>query len=212
MSRRKKPPVELLNPPVLNRDSKGWEGKRGPRSYQLPAEPGPVSERDQSVLADHLPETLGGKGMNSSELAAEYGLSPRTVWEILHKPGVRSLEERWRAYMFTRHEEMGEEALAALGHLLKEREPRVVIDFFRRMGVSREPTLTIEAETLTIEVPDEFKSIAETMKSAGDYPHHSLPGRTGADPLPGGQEGDAGADGDSGVNLGGASRAKRKED
>jgi hypothetical protein len=102
------------------------------------------------MAAEHLPKELGGEGLTVPEVAEKHGLSTDAVYKALQNEDVRDAQARWRDWAWKQHRRLGPKAVVALEHLIEQEEPRAVIDYWRRTGISDEPTATVDMEPLAL--------------------------------------------------------------
>lgn len=119
-------------------------------------------ERDLEMLRDRV---YGG--LTNADLSQRYGLSPSHISRRLSREPLKSIAESWTREMFARHMEMGDVALRATLKLLSDADPYTVNQYWKRMGVSREPTVSVEVQELKFEVPP---SVAEVLRLAQENP------------------------------------------
>ncbi|KKL65707.1 hypothetical protein LCGC14_2152330 [marine sediment metagenome] len=101
--------------------------------------------------------------MSHGQLAAKYGMTLAGMKKVRARPEIKELEERWTSSMFAVQRDMGAAALAATMKLIMEGDPGTIKDYWKRMGVSKEPTIEIEVQELKFVVPDAMKPIMETL-------------------------------------------------
>jgi hypothetical protein len=65
--------------------------------------------------------------------------------------------------MFAVQRDMGAAALASTMKLLMEGDPGTIKDYWKRMGVSKEPAIEVEVQELKFVVPDAMKPIMEVL-------------------------------------------------
>ena len=112
--------------------------------------------RDLEMLADRTSGD-GGRGMTYKQLGAKYGMHPESVRKTLAREDVRAVQRLWQEQMYEDHRAMGRDALEATQELIRRREPRTVDSYWRRMGVSVEPSPTVEVEeAIHIDAPPEL--------------------------------------------------------
>ena len=65
--------------------------------------------------------------------------------------------------MFTVQRDMGAAALASTMKLIMEGDAGTIKDYWKRMGVSKEPAVEVEIQELKLTVPDAVKPIMEMI-------------------------------------------------
>ena len=101
--------------------------------------------------------------MSHGDLAEKYNMTLDGMKKVRARPEIKELEERWTSSMFAVQRDMGAAALASTMKLLMEGDPGTIKDYWRRMGVSKEPTVEIEVQELKFVVPDAMKPIMEVV-------------------------------------------------
>ncbi|KKM93682.1 hypothetical protein LCGC14_1205910 [marine sediment metagenome] len=101
--------------------------------------------------------------MSHGQLAEKYGMTLAGMKKVRARPEIKELEERWTSSMFAVQRDMGAAALASTMKLIMEGDPGTIKDYWKRMGVSKEPTIEIEVQELKFQVPDAMKPIMETL-------------------------------------------------
>lgn len=101
--------------------------------------------------------------MSHGDLAKKYGMTISGMKKVRERPEMKELEERWTSSMFALQQDMGAAALASTMKLIMEGDPGTVKDYWKRMGISKEPTVEIEVQELKFVVPDAMKPIMEVL-------------------------------------------------
>ncbi len=101
--------------------------------------------------------------MSHGDLAKKYNMTLDGMKKVRARPEIKELEERWTSSMFAIQRDMGAAALASTMKLLMEGDPGTIKDYWRRMGVTKEPTVEIEVQELKFVVPDAMKPIMELI-------------------------------------------------
>jgi hypothetical protein len=116
-------------------------------------------ERDMAIARSVAPTELGGEGLMQKEAAAKFGLSQQRVQQILHEPDVQEAHKGWLQGMFKKQRATGDKVHAAFEELVEAGDARVVIDYFRRMGVDVGPGVDVNIEKLELTIPPEFANL-----------------------------------------------------
>ena len=101
--------------------------------------------------------------MSHGDLAKKYNMTLDGMKKVRARPEIKELEERWTSSMFAIQRDMGAAALASTMKLLMEGDPGTIKDYWKRMGVSKEPTIEVEVQELKFVVPDAMKPIMEVV-------------------------------------------------
>ena len=101
--------------------------------------------------------------MSHGQLAKKYNMTLAGMKKVRARPEIKELEERWTSSMFAVQRDMGAAALASTMKLIMEGDPGTIKDYWRRMGVTKEPTIEVEVQELKLAVPDAMKPIMETL-------------------------------------------------
>ena len=101
--------------------------------------------------------------MSHGELARKYNMTLDGMKKVRARPEIKELEERWTASMFAVQRDMGAVALASTMKLIMEGDPGTIKDYWKRMGVSKEPVVEVEIQELKFVVPDAVKPIIEMI-------------------------------------------------
>ncbi|KKL26340.1 hypothetical protein LCGC14_2396250 [marine sediment metagenome] len=101
--------------------------------------------------------------MTHGQLAEKYNMTLAGMKKVRARPEIKELEERWTSSMFAVQRDMGAAALASTMKLIMEGDPGTIKDYWRRMGVTKEPTIEVEVQELKLAVPDAMKPIMETL-------------------------------------------------
>lgn len=101
--------------------------------------------------------------MSHGDLAKKYNMTLDGMKKVRARPEIKELEERWTASMFAVQRDMGAVALASTMKLIMEGDPGTIKDYWKRMGVSKEPVAEIEIQELKFVVPDAMRPIMEMI-------------------------------------------------
>ncbi|KKL98426.1 hypothetical protein LCGC14_1670190 [marine sediment metagenome] len=101
--------------------------------------------------------------MSHGALAKKYNMTLDGMKKVRARPEIKELEERWTASMFAVQRDMGAAALASTMKLIMEGDPGTIKDYWKRMGVSKEPVAEVEIQELKFVVPDAMKPIMEMI-------------------------------------------------
>lgn len=111
-------------------------------------------ERDMAIARAVSPVELGGGGMLHKEAAAQFGLSTQRVQQIVNEPDVQEAHKSWLQTMFKKQRSTGDKVHAAFEALVEAGDARVVIDYFRRMGVDVGPGIDVNITKLELKLPE----------------------------------------------------------
>ena len=101
--------------------------------------------------------------MTHGDLAKKYGMTLDGMKKVRARPEIKELEERWTSSMFAVQRDMGAVALASTMKLIMEGDPGTIKDYWKRMGVSKEPVVEVEIQELKFVVPDAMRPIMEMI-------------------------------------------------
>jgi hypothetical protein len=101
--------------------------------------------------------------MTHGQLAEKYNMTLSGMKKVRERPEIKELEERWTASMFAVQRDMGSAALASTMKLIMEGDAGTIKDYWKRMGVTKEPTVEVEIQELKFVVPDAMKPIMEVL-------------------------------------------------
>ena len=101
--------------------------------------------------------------MSHGDLAKKYNMTLDGMKKVRARPEIKELEERWTSSMFAVQRDMGAAALASTMKLIMEGDPGTIKDYWKRMGVSKEPVAEVEIQELKFVVPDSMKPIMELL-------------------------------------------------
>ncbi|KKL86165.1 hypothetical protein LCGC14_1947500 [marine sediment metagenome] len=101
--------------------------------------------------------------MSHGDLAKKYGMTLDGMKKVRARPEIKELEERWTSSMFAVQRDMGAVALASTMKLIMEGDPGTIKDYWKRMGVSKEPVVEVEIQELKFVVPDAMRPIMEMI-------------------------------------------------
>ncbi len=101
--------------------------------------------------------------MSHGDLAEKYNMTLDGMKKVRARPEIKELEERWTSSMFAVQRDMGAAALASTMKLIMEGDPGTIKDYWKRMGVSKEPVAEVEIQELKFVVPDAMKPIMEMI-------------------------------------------------
>ena len=101
--------------------------------------------------------------MSHGDLAKKYNMTLDGMKKVRARPEIKELEERWTSSMFAVQRDMGAAALASTMKLIMEGDPGTIKDYWKRMGVSKEPVAEVEIQELKFVVPDAMKPIMELL-------------------------------------------------
>lgn len=110
-------------------------------------------ERDMAIARAVSPVEVGGGGMLHKEAAAKFGLSTQRVQQIVNEPDVKEAHKSWLQKMFSKQRSTGDRVQAAFEALVEAGDARVVIDYFRRMGVDVGPGIDVNITKLELALP-----------------------------------------------------------
>lgn len=102
--------------------------------------------------------------LSNRQLGEKYGVSERTIRRIRSREEVQALEQQWEQEMFEAHRAMGQVALQSTLKLLEEGDPYTTNQYWKRMGIVREPVVDFGIKELKIECPPEIQKILEDLK------------------------------------------------
>lgn len=145
-----------------------WKKKKTPSPLSTDAaatkKVAPNRTADQRKVRNvHIAHDAVFYNLTHRELADKYGLSLDAMKKIRARPEIKELEEMWTANMFTVQRDMGAAALAATMKLIMEGDAGTIKDYWKRMGVSKEPAVEVEIQELKFQVPDAMKPIMEMI-------------------------------------------------
>jgi len=101
--------------------------------------------------------------MSHGDLAKKYNMTLDGMKKVRARPEIKELEERWTSSMFAVQRDMGAAALASTMKLIMEGDPGTIKDYWKRMGVSKEPVAEVEIQELKFVVPDAMRPIMEMI-------------------------------------------------
>jgi hypothetical protein len=116
-------------------------------------------ERDMAIARSVAPKELGGGGLDQGQAAEQFGLTRQRVQQILHEPDVQEAHKSWLHGMFKKQRGVGDKVQAAFEALVDAQDARVVIDYFRRMGVDVGPGTDVNIEKLELTIPKELTGL-----------------------------------------------------
>ncbi len=116
----------------------------------------PMLGRDLEMAKEHLPTQLGGEGLTVPEIAEKHGVSTWAVYKAMEQQDVKEVHTAWLKWAMREHRKLGPTALRATKQLLEAGEPSTVRDFWRRTGVSLEPTVEVDARELRMEIKIQY--------------------------------------------------------
>lgn len=111
-------------------------------------------ERDMAIARACSPVEVGGGGLLHREAATKFGLSTQRVQQIVNEPDVKEMHKSWLQGMFTKQRGVGDRVQAAFEALVDAGDARVVIDYFRRMGVDVGPGIDVNITKLELTLPE----------------------------------------------------------
>lgn len=114
-----------------------------------------------AIVRAVAPKELGGEGLLQREAAAKFGISQQRIQTILHEPDVKEAHKDWLQHMFKKQRGVGDRVQAAFEALVEEGDARVVIDYFRRMGVDVGPGVDVNISKLELTLPS---GVSELLK------------------------------------------------
>jgi len=117
------------------------------------------TERDMAIARAISPTELGGGGKTTDQAAEEFGLTRQRVQQIINEPDVKEAHKSWLHGMFKSQRSSGQAVQKAFEELVEAGDARVVIDYFRRMGVDVGPGTDVNIEKLELTVPKEMLSL-----------------------------------------------------
>ena len=116
-------------------------------------------ERDMAIARSVAPTELGGGGLDQGQAAEQFGITRQRVQQILNEPDVKEAHKSWLHGMFKSQRASGQAVQKAFEELIELGDARVVIDYFRRMGVDVGPGTDVNIEKLELTVPKEFAGL-----------------------------------------------------
>ena len=146
------------------------ESKREKRAKRKKRKTAVKLERDMAIARAVAPVELGGEGLLQKEAATKFGLTQQRVSEILNEPDVKEAHKSWLQGMFKKQRATGDKVHAAFEALVEEGDARVVIDYFRRMGVDVGPGVDVNIEKLELTVPPEFAELLKVNPAYSQEP------------------------------------------
>lgn len=111
-------------------------------------------ERDMAIMRATAPVEVGGGGMLNREAAEKFGVSTQRVQQIVNEPDIQEQHKGWLQKMFSKQRSTGDKVHAAFEALVEAGDARVVIDYFRRMGVDVGPGVDVNIQKLELTLPE----------------------------------------------------------